>query len=284
MIFPALMAALLTVGGGLPVDEGGKLDFKIHAAGSADRARRASSRRRRSARPPTPRCANCRPTCTARRRRTIPRWCAARATIRARSSPVSGRRRCSCAATRVATCRSATTRGAVRRFRSARRWTQEDNTPRTGETSCRPTNSPTSRRRWIRIRGRRWCSCRPVSARARARAARAVPAAGAAERAGHPTAAVAVSSRHRTRWCRRTARDAIRRAPAPPPPADAPPLPRSRRPPGPPSRARVPCRATYDQNGKFVDPAGGTGVFAPGADKLAPAENWVDLMLAPRQA
>ena len=45
-----------------------------------------------------------------------------------------------------------------------------------------------------------------------------------------------------------------------------------------------PAIATYDQNGKFVDPAGGTGVFPAGADKLAPAENWVDLMLAPRQA
>src|SRR6185295_17595401 len=45
-----------------------------------------------------------------------------------------------------------------------------------------------------------------------------------------------------------------------------------------------PAMATYDQNGKFVDPAGGTGVFAAGADKLAPAETWVDLMLAPRQA
>ena len=45
-----------------------------------------------------------------------------------------------------------------------------------------------------------------------------------------------------------------------------------------------PAMATYDQNGKFVDPAGGTSVFAAGADKLAPAENWVDLMLAPRQA
>ena len=33
-----------------------------------------------------------------------------------------------------------------------------------------------------------------------------------------------------------------------------------------------PAMATYDQNGKFVDPAGGTGVFAAGADKLAPAE------------
>jgi phospholipid/cholesterol/gamma-HCH transport system substrate-binding protein len=42
--------------------------------------------------------------------------------------------------------------------------------------------------------------------------------------------------------------------------------------------------ATYDKNGKFVDPAGGTGVFAGGTDTLAPAENWVDLMLAPRQA
>ena len=45
-----------------------------------------------------------------------------------------------------------------------------------------------------------------------------------------------------------------------------------------------PAIATYDKNGKFVDPAGGTGVYAAGADKLAPAENWVDLMLAPRQA
>jgi phospholipid/cholesterol/gamma-HCH transport system substrate-binding protein len=65
----------------------------------------------------------------------------------------------------------------------------------------------------------------------------------------------------------------------PPPPADG----------GPPLPAEAPLAngqsfATYDQNGKFVDPAGGTGVFASGTDKLAPAENWVDLMLAPRQA
>lgn len=44
-----------------------------------------------------------------------------------------------------------------------------------------------------------------------------------------------------------------------------------------------PSIATYEQNGKFVDPSGGTGVYAPGTDK-PPAENWVDLMLAPRQA
>ena len=30
VIFPALLAALITVAGGVPVDEGGKLDFKIH--------------------------------------------------------------------------------------------------------------------------------------------------------------------------------------------------------------------------------------------------------------
>ncbi|MGE0217268.1 MCE family protein [Mycolicibacterium sp.] len=45
-----------------------------------------------------------------------------------------------------------------------------------------------------------------------------------------------------------------------------------------------PQAASYDQNGQFVDPEGGTGIFAPGTDKLAPAENWVDLMLSPKQA
>nr|WP_090342584.1 virulence factor Mce family protein [Mycolicibacterium malmesburyense]CRL73056.1 virulence factor Mce family protein [Mycolicibacterium malmesburyense] len=70
-------------------------------------------------------------------------------------------------------------------------------------------------------------------------------------------------------------------APAPPPaggpplPAEAPPMASS------PSGPRF---TTYDQNGQFVDPEGGTGVIAAATDKLAPAENWVDLMLAPRQA
>ena len=63
------------------------------------------------------------------------------------------------------------------------------------------------------------------------------------------------------------------------PPADTPPLPAESQP-----QAAGPAVATYDKNGKFVDPAGGTGVFAGGTDTLAPAENWVDLMLAPRQA
>jgi phospholipid/cholesterol/gamma-HCH transport system substrate-binding protein len=67
--------------------------------------------------------------------------------------------------------------------------------------------------------------------------------------------------------------------PAAPPPADTPPLPAES-----PQAAGAQSFATYDKNGKFVDPAGGTGVFAGGTDTLAPAENWVDLMLAPRQA
>lgn len=65
----------------------------------------------------------------------------------------------------------------------------------------------------------------------------------------------------------------------PPPPAGGPPLPAEA-----PPMASGPRFTTYDQNGQFVDPEGGTGVIASATDKLAPAENWVDLMLAPRQA
>jgi phospholipid/cholesterol/gamma-HCH transport system substrate-binding protein len=43
--------------------------------------------------------------------------------------------------------------------------------------------------------------------------------------------------------------------------------------------------STYDpKTGVFADPASGeTGVFAPGSDEFTPAENWVDLMMAPRK-
>ena len=52
--------------------------------------------------------------------------------------------------------------------------------------------------------------------------------------------------------------------------------------PGPQPQASGPAYTTYDQNtGAFADPAGGTGVFAPGAG-VSSAENWVDLMLDPR--
>lgn len=67
-----------------------------------------------------------------------------------------------------------------------------------------------------------------------------------------------------------------------PPPAGGPPLPAE----APPMASGTPGPrfTTYDQNGQFVDPEGGSGVIAGATDKLAPAENWVDLMLAPRQA
>jgi phospholipid/cholesterol/gamma-HCH transport system substrate-binding protein len=70
-------------------------------------------------------------------------------------------------------------------------------------------------------------------------------------------------------------------APAPPPP----PVPAEL----PPSAVTPPLASgtaygTYDQHtGVFVDPAGGTGVFAAGASDMRPQENWVDLMLYPRQ-
>ncbi len=66
----------------------------------------------------------------------------------------------------------------------------------------------------------------------------------------------------------------------PPPPAPAPepgPLPAEQ------PVASASLTTTYDpKTGVFADPAsGGTGVFAPGSDDFTPAENWVDLMMAP---
>jgi phospholipid/cholesterol/gamma-HCH transport system substrate-binding protein len=70
-------------------------------------------------------------------------------------------------------------------------------------------------------------------------------------------------------------------APAPPPPpvpAELPPAAVN------PPLASGTAYGTYDQHtGVFVDPAGGTGVFAAGASDIRPQENWVDLMLYPRQ-
>jgi phospholipid/cholesterol/gamma-HCH transport system substrate-binding protein len=70
-------------------------------------------------------------------------------------------------------------------------------------------------------------------------------------------------------------------APAPPPPpvpAELPPAAVT------PPQASGAAYGMYDQNtGVFVDPAGGTGVYAPGAANMRPQENWVDLMLYPRQ-
>jgi phospholipid/cholesterol/gamma-HCH transport system substrate-binding protein len=72
-------------------------------------------------------------------------------------------------------------------------------------------------------------------------------------------------------------------APAPPPPPNPGTLPPADT--GPSPQASGPRYGTYDQHtGTFVDPAGGTGVYAPGAANMRPTENWVDLMLDPRQA
>jgi phospholipid/cholesterol/gamma-HCH transport system substrate-binding protein len=68
--------------------------------------------------------------------------------------------------------------------------------------------------------------------------------------------------------------------PPPPPPAPAP------GPDGQPQAgaARDLTSTTYDsKTGVFADPAGGTGVFNAGSDKSDSAESWVDLMKDPRQ-
>ncbi|MCV7083460.1 mammalian cell entry protein, partial [Mycolicibacterium insubricum] len=41
---------------------------------------------------------------------------------------------------------------------------------------------------------------------------------------------------------------------------------------------------SYDNQGRFADADGGTGIFAAGVEGAAPAENWVDLMLGPTAA
>jgi phospholipid/cholesterol/gamma-HCH transport system substrate-binding protein len=76
--------------------------------------------------------------------------------------------------------------------------------------------------------------------------------------------------------------------PAPPPPEGLPgaPYPPAEKPwgppPGPAPQANGTAYTTYDDGtGVFQDPAGGTGIFAPG--KVSTAENWLDLMRDPRQ-
>jgi phospholipid/cholesterol/gamma-HCH transport system substrate-binding protein len=73
-------------------------------------------------------------------------------------------------------------------------------------------------------------------------------------------------------------------AAAPPPPPNPPVEPPAEVTPPQPG-ANGAAYGTYDQHtGVFVDPSGGTGVFAPAAANMRPQENWVDLMLDPRQA
>lgn len=70
--------------------------------------------------------------------------------------------------------------------------------------------------------------------------------------------------------------------PPPPPPEGTEPPPGPA--PGPQPQASGPAYTIYDQlSGAFADPAGGTGIFAPGMTGASSAENWVDLMRDPRQ-
>lgn len=70
--------------------------------------------------------------------------------------------------------------------------------------------------------------------------------------------------------------------PPPPPPEGPGPPPGPA--PGPQPQASGPAYTIYDQlSGAFADPAGGTGIFAPGMTGASSAENWVDLMRDPRQ-
>lgn len=65
--------------------------------------------------------------------------------------------------------------------------------------------------------------------------------------------------------------------PPPPPPVGVGPEP------GPQPQASGPAYTTYDPlTGVFKDPAGGIGIFVGGISGASSAENWVDLMLAPR--
>lgn len=70
--------------------------------------------------------------------------------------------------------------------------------------------------------------------------------------------------------------------PPPPPPEGTGPPPGPA--PGPQPQASGPAYTIYDQLSRaFADPAGGTGIFAPGMTGASSAENWVDLMRDPRQ-
>lgn len=70
--------------------------------------------------------------------------------------------------------------------------------------------------------------------------------------------------------------------PPPPPPEGTGPPPGPA--PGPQPQASGPAYTIYDRlSGAFADPAGGTGIFAPGMTGASSAENWVDLMRDPRQ-
>ena len=148
VIFPALFAALLTVAGGVPADEGGKLDFKIDLGDPPPCTTGFL---------PTPFIRS--PADTTLRDLPNDMYCKVRAERSQRGPrrpqlPVygvprqAGAHHCSFAAIRAAMCRSATTRGGGRRSPPVR-------LSRIRGTHSRPTSIRTFHRRTTRIRGRR---------------------------------------------------------------------------------------------------------------------------------
>ena len=146
---------------------------------------------------------------------------------------------------------------------------------------CRPTSSRSSRRVRTTTRAAVRAAAAGCAAGPGPGAERAVPAAGAAE--ATPTARRRRGRTPRRRRCRPAG--GPRRRHRRPAPAGA--VPAAREAVGPPAAAPPP-QATARRPPRTIrgpacsDPAGGTGVFAAGRT-TAPAENWVDLMLDPRQ-
>ncbi|OBI70930.1 virulence factor Mce family protein [Mycobacterium sp. E740] len=291
VVFPALMAALLTVGGGLPADEGGKLDFKIHLQD------------------PPPCLTGFVPAAEMRSPadeslRELPKdlYCK---TPQNDPAVVRGARNYPCQefpgkrAPTVQLCRDP--RGYVPIGNNPWRGppvplgtpmdTMEDDTPEVGRNILPPNKFPYIPPQVDPDPGPPVVQLPPGVA----------PGPGPAPHAPFPLPVPPneVQPTLPPAWPFFAPPDQVvppygrtpppPAAPAPPPgtvvappPAGGPPLPAEAPPMA--SGANGPQVATYDRNGKFVDPEGGTGVIAAGADKLAPAENWVDLMLAPRQA
>ena len=278
VIFPALMAALITVGGGVPADEGGKLDFKVDLGDPPPCSTGFIP-------PPVIRS----PADTTLRDLPTDLYCK---TAQNDPAVVRGARNYPCQefpgkrAPTIQLCRDPT--GYVPIGSNPWRGPPVPVRQHAGHQRPRTSRRPTSSR-YIPPRadydpGPPVVQLPPgVPPGPGPAPQRAVPAARAAERQ-RAAAARGRSTRRRTRSCRRTAGRRPTR------PATGPRRPR------PPARSRCPPRrrrrrravrptATYDsKTGVFVDPAGGTGVFAAGTDKVGPAENWVDLMLDPRQA
>ena len=287
VVFPALMAALLTVGGGVPADEGGKLDFKI-ALNNPPTCQTGFV-------PPSEMRSPADETL-----RDLPKdlYCK---TPQNDPSVVRGARNYPCQefpgkrAPTVALCRDP--RGYVPIGNNPWRGppvpvgtpmdVMEDDTPEDGRNTLPPNRFPYIPPQLDPDPGAPVVQLPPG----------VPPGPGPAPHAPYPLPVPPnqVQPTLPPAWPFFAPHDQVvppYGRPAPPPPPGAPAPPGAPLPPadaGPPLPAEAPMAAgpgfvTYDQNGKFVDPAGGTGVLAAGTDTLAPAENWVDLMLAPRQA